>query len=130
MAPQPPYQPRPAEVVRELESEIAAIHLKSYGEDIRRIQVSVLDDTVIVVLDISLLTHERLVNAAGGGNSVRQIRKSYQKAIGATFIAAVEHATGRRVVGLVSDTHLDPAFSVEVFRLGPRQPTEVPGHGQ
>ena len=108
-----------------LESEIAAIHERSYGEGIERIQVSVLDDAVIAVLDIALLSHEQLVAAAGGGDSVRQIRKSYQEAIGATFIAAVEHATGRRVVGFLSDTHLDPPFSVEVFRLGPRQPTEL-----
>lgn len=127
MAPQPPHQPPPAAVVRELESEIAAIHRQSYGEEVQRIQVSVLDDTVIAVLDVSLLTHERLVNAAGGGSSVRQVRKSYQEAIGATFVAAVEHATGRRVVGFVSETHLDPPFNVEVFRLGPRQPTEVLG---
>ena len=130
MAPQPSYEPATAEVVRELKLEIAAIHVKSYGEEIKRIQVSVLDDTVIAVLDISLLSHEQLVNAAGGGNSVRQVRKSYQEAIGATFIAAVEHATGRRVVGFVSDTHLDPPFSVEVFRLGPRRPTQVPGQEQ
>lgn len=122
MAPQPSYQPSPSDVLRELESEIAAIHVESYGENLDRIQVSVLEDTVIAVLDISLLSHEQLVSNAGGGDSVRQIRKSYQEAIGATFVAAVEHATGRRVVAFLSDTNLDPPFSVEVFRLGPRQP--------
>lgn len=126
MAPQRPHQPPDSEVVRELESEIAAIHTESYGETVERIQISVLDDAVIAVLDISLLNHEKLVSAAGDSDSVRQIRRSYQKAIGATFIAAVEHATGRRVVGFLSDTSLDPPFSIEFFRLGARPRIAVP----
>jgi hypothetical protein len=35
----------------------------------------------------------------------------------ATFAATVEHTTGRKVIGFLSDTHLDPPFSVEIFRL-------------
>jgi hypothetical protein len=31
----------------------------------------------------------------------------------------VEHTTGRRVIGFLSETHLDPAFSVEIFKLAP-----------
>lgn len=37
----------------------------------------------------------------------------------ATFAATVEHTTGRKVIGFLSDTHLDPPFSVEIFRLAP-----------
>ena len=49
------------------------------------------------------------------------MRSAYQEAIAPTFVAAVEHATGRRVVGFLSSTHLDPTFTVEFFRLAPAQ---------
>jgi hypothetical protein len=47
------------------------------------------------------------------------LRREYQEAIAPTFAAAVEHMTGRRVIGFISETHIDPSFSVEFFRLGP-----------
>ena len=39
-------------------------------------------------------------------------------AIETTFRAAVERATGRRVVSFASVIKLDPNYSVEIFRLG------------
>jgi hypothetical protein len=35
--------------------------------------------------------------------------------------SAVEHMTGRRVVAFLSETHIDPSFSVEFFRLAPQR---------
>jgi hypothetical protein len=45
------------------------------------------------------------------------VRRDFQRGIQPTFVAAVEHSTGRRVAGFISDTHLDPPFSIEFFRL-------------
>lgn len=113
-----PADLRAAEV--SISAEVATIHLQSYGEPVQKIQTSILEDAVICVLDVALLTHERTLQEAGHDmDSVRQIRKDYQEAIAPSFVAAVEHATGRRVVGFLSDTHIDPAFSIEFFRLGP-----------
>jgi hypothetical protein len=51
---------------------------------------------------------------------VRELREQFQQAIGSTFSAAVERATGRRVIGFASHAQLDePRFSVEIFRLEP-----------
>jgi hypothetical protein len=50
----------------------------------------------------------------------------YQQAIETTFRAAVERATGRRVVSFASITKLSPHYVVEVFRLAEQRPAPLP----
>jgi len=107
-------------VAARISDEIAAIHRESYGEAVESIETHMLGDLVVCVLDISLLPHERtLLEHERGEDSIRTVRKEFQESIGATFAATVEHTTGRRVIAFLSDTHLDPAFSVEIFKLAP-----------
>jgi uncharacterized protein YbcI len=74
----------------------------------------------VCILDITLLPHERtLLEHDCGDDSIRLLRREYQAAIAPTFAATVEHMTGRRVIGFLSKTHIDPSFSVEFFRLAP-----------
>jgi uncharacterized protein YbcI len=108
------------EVAARISDEIAAIHRESYGETIDSIQTHISDDFVVCVLDIRLLPHERtLMDHERGEDSIRRLRREFQQAIAPTFAAAIEHMTGRRVIGFMSETHLDPPFSVEFFRLAP-----------
>jgi uncharacterized protein YbcI len=109
-----------ADVAGRISDEIATIHRESYGESLEAIETHILDDLVVCMLDIRLLPHERtLLEHERGEDSIRRVRKEFQESIGATFAATVEHMTGRRVIGFVSDTHLDPPFSVEIFKLSP-----------
>jgi uncharacterized protein YbcI len=108
-----------------ISDEIARIHNESYGQQVESIRTHVLKDLVVCLIDITLLTHERTLLENGLGTaSVRRTRQEFQEAISSTYVATVEHFTGRRVVGFISDTHVDPDFSVEVFRLAPEAPVE------
>ena len=112
--------PTTAEVASRISDEIASIHRESYGETVEAIQTHINEDSVVCVLDITLLPHEQtLLDHDRGQESIRMIRREYQEAIAPTFTAAVEHTTGRRVIGFLSETHLDPPFSVDFFRLAP-----------
>ena len=55
----------------------------------------------------------------GRGDLVHELRHAVQKSEAVSFEAVVERATGRRVVGFASHTHLEPPFVAELFRLGP-----------
>ena len=78
------------------------------------------DDAVVVFLDgLSFHPSERFLIEKGEGEMVLRTRSAYEDAIQATFQAAVERATGRRVTSFASATKLDPPYSVEVFRLAP-----------
>jgi uncharacterized protein YbcI len=109
-----------AEAAALISNEIAAIHRESYGESLESIETHILDDLVVCVLDIRLLPHERtLLEHDRGDDSIRRVRKEFQESIAPTFSATVEHTTGRRVIAFLSETHLDPSFSVEIFKLAP-----------
>jgi uncharacterized protein YbcI len=115
----PPSEIQIADAIR---ADILAIHRDSYGRGADRAQAHILDDTVIVMLDgLELLPNEEFLIEQGRGDGVTHLRELFQKAIEPTFSAAVERATGRRVIGFVSHFHLgDPPFAVEIFRLESR----------
>jgi uncharacterized protein YbcI len=118
-----------ADPAERISGELAALHHECYGEDVRDITTYLLEDAVLCVIELNLLVHERTLLGAGvGGDAIIGVRKAFQETIGATFVATVEHMTGRRVVGFISDTHLDPPFSIEFFRLAPEEelPPEPP----
>jgi uncharacterized protein YbcI len=125
-----PERPHQAGTIAErISQEIAAIHQESYGRPAKAVKTYLLDDAVVSVVELDLLRHEQLIVDNGDHPSVREIRKAFQEAIGTTFKASVEHMTGRRVIGFLSDTHLDPSFSVEFFKLGPAQDTDEAPRG-
>ena len=118
--PDPPYreaapsQPSAAEQIRR---DILTIHRDSYGRGADVTQAYVLDDTVIVILDgLELLPNEEFLIERDHGDAVKAVREQFQQAIRPTFAAAVERATGRRVVGFASHAELDQGrFAVEIF---------------
>lgn len=101
--------------------DILAIQRESYGRGAEHAKAHVLDDTVIVILDgLELLPNEEFMISQGQASAVRELREHFQQAIASTFRAAVERATGRRVIGFASHVQLDePRFAVEIFRLEP-----------
>ena len=112
--------PEDTQLADRISGEIASIHRESYGDEVASIRTYVLDDLVLCLMDITLLVHERtLIDHGGDLSGVRRTRQEFQETIGPTFIATIEHFTGRRVVGFLSDTHFEPNFTVEIFRLGP-----------
>jgi uncharacterized protein YbcI len=114
----PPTQEAVADAVCR---DILAIQRDSYGGGAEQAKAHVLDDTVIVILDgLELLPNEEFMIGRGRADAVRELREHFQQAIESTFRAAVERATGRRVIGFASHVQLDePRFAVEVFRLEP-----------
>ena len=115
--------PSNAEVQESLSRQLLQIHEDSYGRGAGSVRAYLIGDTLIVVLDdLQLLPNEEFLISSGKKEAVADLRVRFQQAIEATFRAAVERATGRRVTAFTSNTHLEePYFSVEIFRLGPER---------
>jgi uncharacterized protein YbcI len=109
-----------AAVREELAREILRVHQEAYGTGAQQVQVHVVGDVALVLIDVELSTAERTLLDAGRGDAVKATRETFQEAIGPTFIAIAERATGRTVVGFISHMNIDPPFAVELFRLRPR----------
>lgn len=119
--PEEAVAPSPDAVADALCRDILAIHRESYGGGADNAKAHVLDDTVILILEgLELLPSEEFMIEQGQADAVRELREHFQQAIESTFRAAVERATGRRVIGFASHVQLDELrFAVEIFRLEP-----------
>jgi uncharacterized protein YbcI len=111
--------PSEAEVQTEICREILRIHEESYGKGATAVHTYVGNGYVVVVLDDpELLPNEKFLLDNGKHDTVAQVRTQYQHAIQASFRAAVERATGRRVIGFASTTNFEEhRFAAEIFRL-------------
>jgi uncharacterized protein YbcI len=103
----------------EVAREILRIHEESYGKGATQAHAFLGEDYVVVVLDdLELLPNEKFLVEHGKHETVLHVRTQYQHAIQASFRAAVERATGRKVIGFASTTSLDePRFVAEIFKL-------------
>jgi uncharacterized protein YbcI len=109
-----------AAVREEVSREILRVHEDAYGTGAQQVQVHLTGDVLLVVIDVELSTAERTLLDAGRGDAVKATRETFQEAIGPTFKAIAERATGRTVIGFISHMNIDPPFAVELFRLRPR----------
>jgi uncharacterized protein YbcI len=116
---EPRQPPSEAEVADEISREILRIHKESYGKGASAAHTYVGNGYAVVVLDDpELLPNEKFLLENGKHDTVVQVRTQYQHAIQTSFRAAVERATGRKVIGFASTTNFDDhPFVVEIFKL-------------
>ena len=89
------------------------------GRGPRQAKTTVGDNGVFVVLQDTLTRGERTLVAAGESEAVLDLRRRWQGVMRDSCSRKVEQLTGRKVVGFMSDNHIDPDIAVEVFILEP-----------
>ena len=62
---------------------------------------------------------ERTLIDAGRFEAVRETRSAFQDTMRERFSASVEELSGRKVIGFLSQVHIDPDVAVETFILEP-----------
>jgi uncharacterized protein YbcI len=79
-------------------------------------------NAVFVVLQDTLTRGEQTLANAGEREAVLDLRRRWQKVMRAEMSRKIEELTNRKVVGFMSDNHIDPDLAVEVFVLEPLSP--------
>ena len=77
------------------------------------------DDLVVCLLRGGFTRVERTLLEGGRTAAVIEQRMAFQEVMRARFVAVVEEATGRKVVGFMSGNQHDPDMICEVFVLTP-----------
>lgn len=89
------------------------------GRGPTRARTSIRDDVVVVMLQETMLKAERSLIEDDKAELVAHMRRSFQQTMRADMSEAVAQLTGREVIAFMSDSHLEPDYSVEVFVLAP-----------
>ena len=96
---------------------IVGLHREYYGRGARRARTVMGADYVICFLEDIYTPVERTLIGAGRFDAVQETRSAFQDTMREKFSAAVEEAVGRKVVGFLSQVHVDPDLAVETFIL-------------
>jgi uncharacterized protein YbcI len=97
--------------------EVVRIHTASLGRGPRKSFSFYNGNVIVCVLHEGLSRAERTLVDSGDGEAVRQVRKSLQGAMAGELRESVEELTGREVLALLSDSHVEPDVAIEVFVL-------------
>jgi uncharacterized protein YbcI len=107
----------------ELASAISNLTVKALarttGRGPTKARTTLGDNGVFVVLQDSLTVGERTLTDAGQGQAVLDLRRRWQSVMEDDISREIEHLMGRKVIGFMSDNHIDPDLAVEVFVLEP-----------
>ena len=87
------------------------------GRGPTRARASLREDVLVVLMQETLMKAEHSLVNDGKAELVVEMRRSFQETMREDLSAAVEELTGRKVLAFMSDSHLQPDYSAEVFVL-------------
>jgi uncharacterized protein YbcI len=105
------------ENLRRISSAIVGLYREHFGKGPTGAKTYVLDDLVICVLRDGLTTVEKTLFERGKGDVVREMRAAFQDAVAERFTSTIERLTDRKVIAFMSQAHVAPDLTIEVFCL-------------
>ena len=111
-----------------ISNAMTKLHREHYGRGPDIVRTILGEDHVICFLEDIYTPAERTLLEAGELQAVHASRLAFQRAMKTRFIQAVEAATNRTVRAFLSQTHIAPDISCEVFVLEPVH-SEPANHG-
>jgi uncharacterized protein YbcI len=98
-----------------ISTEIVGLLREHYGRGPMRAKTYILDDLVVCVLRNGFTKHEQTMMESGEGERVVEMRHDFQRMMGERYKGLIEELTGRKVIAFLSQSHVDPDITLEVF---------------
>lgn len=110
-------------LLAKISTSIVAIMREHYGRGPMRAKTYVLDDIIVCVLRGSGFTPlEQTMMDDNRADRVVAMRHEFQRIIAGRYKQVIEEVTGRKVLAFLSQTHVDPDITTEMFVVdGPLQ---------
>jgi uncharacterized protein YbcI len=110
------------ELAAKISTTVVRALARTTGRGPTKARTTLGDNGIFVVLQDSLTRGEQTLADAGEGVAVLDLRRRWQRVMQADVSREIEQLTGRKVIGFMSDNHIDPDLAVEVFVLEPLPP--------
>ena len=119
----PPLQGGP--LLAEITNRIVAFMREHYGRGPIKAKTYVLDNLIVCVLSDGFTAIEKTMVEGGEPERVLEMRRDFQRMMRVRYSEMIEQQTGRKVLAFLSQTHVDPDLTIEMFLVdGP-----LPGFG-
>jgi uncharacterized protein YbcI len=99
-----------------ISTKIVAILRDHYGRGPMKAKTYALDDLIVVVMRGSGFTPlEKTIMDSGEPDRVVAMRHDFQRVMAKRFTDTIEELTGRNVVAFLSQAHVEPDITMEIF---------------
>ena len=112
-------------LLAEITNRIVAFMREHYGRGPIKAKTYVLDNLIACVLSDGFTAIERTMMEGGEPDQVLEMRRSFQRVMKERYTEMIETLTGRKVLAFLSQAHVEPDLTIEMFLMdGP-----LPGFG-
>jgi uncharacterized protein YbcI len=99
-----------------ISTNIVRILRERYGRGPMKAKTYALDDIIVVVMRGSGFTPlEQTIMDSGEPTRVVAMREEFQRVMADRYKQMIEDLTGRKVVAFLSQAHVDPDITIEIF---------------
>ena len=105
------------EMLAAISTRIVQLLRENYGRGPSRAKSYAMDDCIVCVLRDGFTAHERTIVEGGQPGRVIEMRQDFQRLMERQYRETIETITGRRVVAFLSQAHLQPDITLEIFFL-------------
>jgi uncharacterized protein YbcI len=103
-------------LLAEISTRIVAILREHYGRGPMKAKTYALDDIIVVVMRGSGFTPlEKTIMDSGQPDRVVEMRHDFQHMMTQRFTSTIEELTGRKVLAFLSQAHVEPDITMEIF---------------
>jgi uncharacterized protein YbcI len=106
------------DVLTAISDGLVALQKEFYGRGPSEAKTYIQDDLVVCILSGGFTRVEETLLRGGRGEAVLRQRRAFQALMRDRYVAVIEHATGRPVIGFMSGHQQAPDMTCEVFVLG------------
>jgi uncharacterized protein YbcI len=112
-------------LLAEITSRVVALMREHYGRGPIKAKTYVLDNLIVCVLSDGFTAIERTMMEGGEPERVLEMRRDFQRLMKERYSRMIEELTGRSVLAFLSQAHVEPDLTIEMFLMdGP-----LPGFG-
>ncbi|MFL5862803.1 MAG: Na-translocating system protein MpsC family protein [Solirubrobacteraceae bacterium] len=111
-----------ARLLAEINDRLTQLIREHYGRGPVKAKTYILDNLIISVLRDGFIALERTMMESGEPERVLDMRREYERLMKTRYSEMIEDLTGRKVLAFLSQTHLEPDLTVEMFLMDGRLP--------
>jgi uncharacterized protein YbcI len=104
-------------LLSEITNRIVAFMREHYGRGPIKAKTYVLDNLIVCVLSDGFTAIERTMMEGGEPERVLEMRRDFQRMMKVRYSEMIEELTGRQVLAFLSQAHVEPDLTVEMFLL-------------
>jgi uncharacterized protein YbcI len=99
-----------------ISTSIVSILREHYGRGPMKAKTYALDDIIVVVMRGSGFTAlEQTIMDSGEPHRIVELREDFQRMMATRYKDTIEELTGRNVVAFLSQAHVEPDITMEIF---------------